>query len=195
MLGPLLDVIRGDAEIVPKKRVIDTYSVKVGDQDKHERSDGTVVLNRLRFGNTRVPRKLVLGDFKLGVASRQMTQLLEEHRDFERPETHIDVSEDNGMLQLIRSRFLPKYLLGKKLPGIALRDFYLDNPHHIPEYFSGIVLFWGTVCKNSHCYYVPGLHGGSEYGRRICSHRLIDGKEELFFDEFATFDNNAAVFI
>lgn len=198
VLGPMLDVLRGDAEIVPVKRVIYPNQMKPGDKD--EFGSGVVVLNRTRFGNKRVPRRLVVGEFALGVASRSITSLYELEGNSgclrEKPNTHIDVPDDKKLFALSKKHLLPKYLLGRMLPGIALRDFYLKNPHHIPGHLCGIVLFWGTICKNDWCYYVPGIDGRSEYGRRICSYKVVDGKDVLSYDEHISYDPyDAAVFI
>ncbi len=204
VLGPMLDVLRGDAEIVPIKRIIDINSVKPGDADDNRSDTGVVVFNRLRFGKTRIPRHLTLGEFTVGVASRTLTDFYERNQDgvargqyMPKPETHVDVPDDDHLLGLSRRHLLPRYLIGKKLPGIALRNFYLKNPHHIPECFSDIVLFWGTICKNDHCYYVPGItSSGSPHGVRICSYEVIGGKDVL--GDMGTNSGqtyNAAVFI
>lgn len=198
VLGPMLDVLRGDAEVVPVKRVIYPNSVKPGDKDKF--GGGVVVLNRTRFGNKRVPHRLVVGEFTLGVASRSLTSLYEREGESgrlnEKPSTLIDVPDDRELLALSKRHLLPKHLLGMMLPGIALRDFYLKNPHHIPAHFCGIVLFWGTICKNDWCYYVPGINSRSGYGRRICTYRVVDGKEEtLSHDDISCNPYDAAVFI
>lgn len=200
ILGPMLDVLRGDAEIVPKKRIIDTASLRPG--DKVRGKDGeVVVLNRFRVGNTRLPRFLTLGNFKLGVASQSHTRHYEHEqslgRPAQKPETHIDVPSDPHSLELNKRYLLPNYLVGTKLPGIALRDFYLDNPHHIPQCFSDLILFWGTICKNDWCYYVPGLYSdGSEYDMRVCTYRAVDGKDVITnFESFLGKPRDAAVFI
>lgn len=162
VLGPMLDVLRGDAEIVPVRRVIYPTLVKPGDKD--EFGDGTVVLNRTHCGNKKIPHRLIIGEFALDVvtsrdASGEMSVLSKEH-------------------------LLPKYLLDQLLPGIALRNFYLENPHHIPEQFRGNVLFWGTICKNGWCYYVPGIRSdGSRCDMRICAYKVIDGKDVLGEDQ------------
>ena len=203
ILGPMLDVLRGDAEIVPRKRIIYSDSVKPGDKDEYSRSDcSVVVFNRTRVGNTRIPNRLVLGEFRLGVASRETTIFYEHNQDGvesgrikPKQETHIDVPDDDDLLQLSRRYLLPKFLIGKKLPGIALRNFYLENPHHRPECFSRIVLFWGTICKNDWCYYVPAINGTSEYGIRICTYEVVGGKDVI--GDFGALNNvyDAAVFI
>lgn len=200
VLGPMLDVLRGDAEIMPKKRVIDVDSVKSGDKDEDGGENSIVVFNRPLFKNTKVKQHLILGEFAIGVASLSLTSFYErnqdriERGDLKRKETHIDVPDDPNLLELDRELLLPKYLLDQRLPGIALRNFYMENPHHIPECFSGIVLFWGTICKNEWCYYVPGIYrDGSKYERRICTYKVVDGKDIL--GSFESIDNNAAVFI
>jgi hypothetical protein len=200
VLGPMLDVLRGDAEIVPVKRVIDTHLVKPGDADNTRDNGSVVVLNRL----TRLPRRLTLGEFTVGVASRVLTHFYEQNQDEvargrckPKPETHIDVPDDDRLLGMSKRHLLPRYLIGKELPGIALRNFYVENPHHIPEWFPDIVLFWGTICKNNHCYYVPGIkRNGSVHGVRICSYEVVDGKDVL--DDMGTHSGttyDAAVFI
>ena len=199
VLGPALDVLRGDAEIVPVKRVVYPNLVRPGDKDVDR--DGVVVLNRTRFGNRRVPHRLVIGDFTLGVASRSITEVYDREKERgsskEKPSTHIDVPDDRRLLALSRRHLLPRYLLGKMLPGIALRDFYLKNPHHIPSHFHGTVLFWGTICKNDWCYYVPGLNsGGSGYGMRICTYKVVAGKDVIVdYKENLSSPYDAAVFI
>lgn len=199
VLGPMLDVLRGDAKIVPVKRVIYPNHMKPGDKDEFGGA-GVVVLNRTRFGNKHVPRRLVVGEFVLGVASRSITSLYEREGESGRlekkPNTHIDVPDDQKLLALSKKHLLPKYLLGRMLPGIALRDFYLKNPHHIPRHFCGITLFWGTICKNGWCYYVPGINGRSEYGRRICSYKVVAGKDVIEnYDDLSHNPYDAAVFI
>jgi hypothetical protein len=200
VLGPALDVLRGDAEIVPLKRIVYPNLMKPGDRCG-EKGD-VVVLNRTRFGNRRVPHRLVIGNFTLGVASRSITDFYEreeEHGRIEKkPSTHIDVPDDPSLLALSKRHLLPRYLLGKMLPGIALRDFYLKNPHHIPSHFHGTVLFWGTICKNDWCYYVPGIEssGRYEYGRRICTYQMVDGKEVITdYEDISINPYDAAVFI
>lgn len=197
VLGPMLDVLRGDAEVVPVKRVIYPNSVRPGDND--EFGTGTVVFNRTRFGNKRVAHRLVVGEFTLGVASRTLTSIYESEEGSshprEKPRTHIDVPDDRELLSLSKRHLLPKHLLGMMLPGIALRDFYLKNPHHVPGHLHSTVLFWGTICKNDWCYYVPGIDRGSEYGRRIGTYQVVDGKEVFDCDDISGNPYDAAVFI
>ncbi len=200
VLGPMLDVLRGDAEVVPVKRIICPNLVKPGDRDDMRGNKGEVVLNRTRYGNKRIPHHLILGEFTLGIASysasRSYEHDAENGRPRTKPNTHIDVPDDDELLNLSKRHLLPKYLLGKMLPGIALRDFYLKNPHHIPGHFFGIVLFWGTICKNDWCYYVPGISGHSAYGRRICSYKVVDGKDVIAdYDDLSSHPYDAAVFI
>lgn len=204
VLGPILDVLRGDAEIVPTKRVIVNDSVKPGDKEipGSTKNNSIVVLNRLRFGNKRVPRRLVLGEFEMGVASQSMTRFYEQNQrdvdsgNIKKHNTHIDVPKDEKLLEIHQKQLLPRFLIGKKLPGVALRNFYLDNPHHIPECFCDIVLFWGTICKNDWCYYVPGLNNSEECARRICAYRTINNKDVLYdFASLSMHGYNSAVFI
>lgn len=196
LLGPLLDVVRGDAAIVPRKRIIDNFSVKPGDRDVGGNSEGVVVLNRQRFGNKRVQRYLTLGEFQIGVASWSMNdsyKAIEPDNRRTMPNGYIDVPIDPKMHTISKRCLLPKYLIGKQLPGIALRDFYLKNPHHLPECFFGITLFWGTVCKNSWCYYIPGIEAAGP-GRvcaqnmRICDYTIVDGRDVL-----SDFDHNSSL--
>lgn len=204
VLGPMLDVLRGDAIVVPRKRIIYTDAVKPGEKDSGSRDSSSIVLlNRFHCGNVRIPRQLILGEFKLGVASMEQTDFYERHKDEialgrceAKPETHIDVPSDPELVRLSRRHLLPTHLIGKKLPGIALRNFFMGNPHHIPECFSGIVLFWGTICKNDRCYYVPGIYpNGQAYGLRICTYRVIDGIDVLGELEFESSQHDAAVII
>lgn len=194
LLGPMLDVLRGDAEIVPLRRYIDTGKIKPGIKDS-DTEDGIIVLDRLSSNGATIPERVVLNEFAVGVASLSSTNFYERNEKITKPKTHIDVPDDRNFLEIEKNFILPKYLLGYKLPGIALRDFYAENPHHIPEYFSSasIILFWGTICKNDFCYYVPGLNGKSKYGRRICTYEIVDGKDVLDYFEVVTED--AAVFI
>lgn len=197
VLGPMLDVLRGDAEIVPKKRVIVQDFVKPGDKDMDGDDEGVVVFNRLPANGQ---QHLVVGEFALGIASRIRTRIYEDRQSeieegkFTVPKTHVGVPDDREFLELDEELLLPKHLRGRNLPGIAVRNFFVENPHHIPECFSRITLFWGTICKNDWCYYVPGIDvNGSPYGRRICTYETIDGEDVL--DDFEHDDNDAAVFI
>lgn len=190
VLGPMLDVLRGDAEIVPKKRVIDTTAFKPGDPVPGGKIGDVIVRNQLRFGNWRMPRYLVNSDFVLGIASLSLTrhynwmetQALRQVKP--KNKNHIDVPEDRKLHQLNRRHLLPQYLVGQKLPGLALLNFYRENLHHLPQDFPESVLFWGTVCKNDWCYYVPGLYrNGDLHSLRICTYtRGGDDKDVLSFE-------------
>lgn len=187
ILGPLLDVVRGDAEIVLKRRVIIQNALKPGDVAGIN-GNGTIVRNRVPKGKN----KLVVGNFTLGVASRSRTEFYK--KDSAAPETHIDVPHGPYFTTIDKRRLLPNHIIGQELPGIAVRDFYLENPHYIPECFGEITLFFGTICKNDLCYFVPGIHANGEpYGRRICFYEVVDGKDVL--KHFDNVENDVAVFL
>lgn len=189
VLGPMLDVLRGDAEIIPKKRIVMKGLIKQGDIDKYGGEEHSVIVRNRSY----LRKELVLGEFTIDTISLNKNLLVQDSES----KTEIDVPYIHDLSTLNKRWLIPKFLMGRKLPGIELRDFYVENPHHIPDHFHGIVLFWGTVCKNDWCYYVPGLYpDGQAYGKRICTYQVVDGKDVIRNNDYDLFDRDViAVFV
>ena len=138
-LKRMLDVLRGDAEIVPVNRTVNLSADPVLD-------DGHQVVKHLKQGKS-VPLHKI-----------RLSCIYPAGLDY-----------DPDVLCLNRRTLRPHFLKGQKPANICMRDFFIENSHHMPNrWVSGLpILFWGTICRSPNGLYVPGILGGRKYDRRI----------------------------
>ncbi|HUQ30188.1 MAG TPA: hypothetical protein VM103_01570 [Candidatus Paceibacterota bacterium] len=143
VLGNALDILRGDAVAVPVKRRVNLSADPVLEE-------GHSVLKHLRQG------KHLWSEIRLTVMNPRDLQYTFRHLPSEA--NFRSVPEDS----LNRHTLMPRFLRGQRPANICMRDYLLANQHLIPDgprdWFDGTpLLFWGTICRNDHCPYVPGM--------------------------------------
>ncbi len=163
VLGDALDILRGDAQAVPVKRIVDLNADPVLEK-------GHSVVKHLKQGKAQWDR------VRLAVLDPDAL-----HYTYSSVRRSIDAvpSEWRDMTLLNRRTMMPRYLKGQRPANICLRDFFFENQHLIPRRWfdfamlSKPLLFWGTICRNERdTLYVPGLsssgtEGFYKYDRRV----------------------------
>jgi hypothetical protein len=155
MLANVLDLLRGDKEIVPVKRVIDFSANPV-------LPEGHSIVRHVKQGKIEWAKVSfrALHPLDVGVLSE-------------------DLPRFRTSSELIDSRrMVPKYLKWLRMPNIILRDYLIKYPHLMSSVmYSGRYLFWGTVLKNSEgMTYVPGMM--YICGRWQVSNRVVEPLDE-----------------
>lgn len=172
ILGDVLDVLRGDAHVAPVRRRIDLSAEPALKSPNH------AVVKHLRQG------KKFWDEIRLALIEPDDLHYTPQSV----PHKHLRGSPK--VWDLNWRTMMPKYLHGQRPANSCLRDFLIENPHLVPRHwcFSRPILFWGTVCKNDSCEYVPGMT--RSFGKWEVYDRRIDRRGSISLG----YDNPCVVF-
>ncbi|XKT75273.1 MAG: hypothetical protein ACJKSS_00565 [Patescibacteria group bacterium UBA2103] len=81
----------------------------------------------------------------------------------------VGLQYDSKVFSLNPKTLRPNFLKGQRPANICMRDFFIENPHHMPDgrRRGERILFWGTICRSKNGLYVPGIFEGRRYNRRV----------------------------
>jgi hypothetical protein len=172
ILGHALNILRGDAEVIYPKRLIDLTATPTLD-------DGHSIVKHLRQG------KKYWHDLRFVLIDPYALQYVDSNIKWVRRK------DTQTLTGLNRETMMPRFLKHQLPANICLRNFLLQHQHLIPQewwFRANSILFWGTICRTERCIYVPGMT--VSFGKWVTYDRRIDKDEDMYY----AYDNPCVVF-